>query len=937
LYELDPLSEDAVRGTIEARAWAGDRSGALKAYAAYEVRLARELGAKPGADLQRMADLLREGRRSPAARPRAVGEPVARAERRFEAETVIGREREFSVLYDAWLAARNRAPAIVVLTGDPGLGKTTLTNAFVSTCQLEGAVVARAQAYDAERELPFAVLAELVRQLAIQRAIGCAEPEALSELSRLTPEVCAQFPGVPKPVEWAAEIVPLRLADAFLKTVTAAAEESPVVLVVDDIHAADNASAAILHMVARKLAPTRLLMILAARSTELRGSSTPAALTSDPTIEALRTMDLEPLPDESASRLVERARAAAGDGAAELPLTRILRAGRGNPLALELLTREWVTHGPESLLRDLEAVNTQPAAAIGIPRAITVVFERQVTRLDAKTRGVLDLAAVLGRRLGDLALYEAVDCTPSEAAKGLGRLRDEGFVREVHGDLEFRNELIRAQAYYAIPVAGRQYLHRRVGEFGALRTRDPAEYLEIAWHFLRAGLTQDAVPFAIDGAAGALSAGAPYEAQRILSEFVRRAGPASLPLPGQLLYARALLGQSRADLAKPILDTIASDPGLSAHDLAVILSMRAQAEYLLHLDAGTPYRDAAQAALDAARNAGGPELVTRALFEYARSGTETGDENRMRLALAAVEDLLQNGAVATLAAAHYVRAYCQLSCFDAVGATESMNVAVSLLGDNANPVERSRYCTGLGNCRYYSCDLQGGLKAHLEALELATKIGDDSRASVISANIVAVMCDLGEYGEAMVYGKRSVQLGIRAPSQPHLASAFVNLAIVHFTIGDSRTAHELLDAADEYAKKNPNWRAPIATQLQRADFALKSGNIALALDLIATAEAAAHGRERCMPDMTGLFLRLRVFRAAQTLGPSEGMALAQHALGLFRNRHPAFYLDALAALAFVERLAYGRQSASTEDELRQYRAFGLPGKWADLRAEGFLT
>src|SRR5881628_1998367 len=111
----------------------------------------------------------------------------------------------------------------MVLLGDPGVGKTTLANAFVSTCQMDGAVVARAQAYDAERELPFAVLAELVKQLTLQRAIGATDPEALSELTRVSPEIFNVFPGVPKPVEWSAEVIPLRLAASFLKAVEAAA------------------------------------------------------------------------------------------------------------------------------------------------------------------------------------------------------------------------------------------------------------------------------------------------------------------------------------------------------------------------------------------------------------------------------------------------------------------------------------------------------------------------------------------------------------------------------------------------------------------------------------------------------------------------------------------------------------------------------------------
>src|SRR6185295_15933469 len=103
---------------------------------------------------------------------------------------------------------------------------------------------------------------------------------------------------------------------------------------------------------------------------------------------------------------------------------------------------------------------------------------------DAATRAALDLAAVLGRRLADLSLYEVVELAPTAAGEALSRLKDEGILREVHGGLEFRNELIRAQAYYAVVGPARQQLHRLVGE---VLDQQPdanrqAPKLEVAWH-----------------------------------------------------------------------------------------------------------------------------------------------------------------------------------------------------------------------------------------------------------------------------------------------------------------------------------------------------------------------------------------------------------------------------------------------------------------------
>jgi DNA-binding SARP family transcriptional activator/tetratricopeptide (TPR) repeat protein/DNA-binding transcriptional ArsR family regulator len=936
LLDLDPLSEDGVRGVMEARAWVGDRTNALKVYGRFEVGLAAELGAKPSADLVRIADLLREGRRA-APRHTGAGQVSERQERRFEAETLIGREREFARLYDAWLEVRRREPRIVVLLGDPGVGKTTLTNAFVSTCQMEGAAIARAQAYDAERELPFGVLAELIKQLTMQRAIGGVDPEALSELTRVSPEIFTAFPGVPKPVEWSAEVIPLRLADSFLKAVEAAAEESPLVLVVDDIHSSDNASVAILHVVARKLLHTRLLLILTARSNELRTVAGPSALVSDSAIEALRTLELDPLPPTAAERIVTTRVAKAEHRAVDVPVQRIIQAGNGNPLALELLTKEWLAHGSSSLLSDLEALNTQPVARLGIPRAIGAVFERQIRRLDAPTRAALDLAAVLGRRLADLPLYKVVELSPAAAGEALSRLKEEGILREVHGELEFRNELIRAQAYYAVAGPARRHLHRRVGE--VLEGRQPMDgqspALEIAWHFLRASEPGRALPSGLAGAKGALSVGAPSEAEQILAALLLTVSPGPAAQECKLLMAKALIDQSKADRAMPVLEELCHHGTLGVREFAEATRLRAAAFYLSSNDVGTQYSQAADEALTAARRTSDPELIAGALLEFARSGLEAGDSGRVNVAREELTHLLRKPSNQQLSNAWYAFGFCQYNCYDLRAACDCLEKAVKLLHDSPNIVALSLAHNAVGVCRYSLCEFRRGKESLTVALDLARRMGDDYRVSMTAANLATLHNLAGHFDDAIQFGRLSIEVGAALESHPRLLSSYMNLAEAYALSGDRDRARECVERASQWVRIQRSWRANIEFLCESANMALVMGNAALALDWIQSLDAAVAGREGAVPE-AGMFQKLTLFRLAHTVGIDEACAAATVQRNRFRERHPLYYLQVLAAAAWLEKRKYGTVTKQTESELGLFDKWEAAGLRRAVAAQGFI-
>jgi DNA-binding SARP family transcriptional activator/tetratricopeptide (TPR) repeat protein len=930
LLDLDPHSEDAVRGLMEARAWVGDRSNALKVYARFEERLREDLDAKPSAPLARVAHLLREGR--PAARPDAPGEPAPKPEKPFRAEHLVGREREFSVMYDAWLAVRQRHPRILLIMGDPGVGKTTLTNAFAATCQMEGAVVARAQAYDAERDLPFAVLAELMRQLTDQRAIGAADPEALSELTRVCPDIYRAFPGVPKPAEWSAEVVPLRLAQAFWRTVEAAAEDGPLVLVVDDIHAADNASAAVLHVLARKLSATRVLLVLSGRRSELRATPAPAALVSDTAIAAMQPLDVEPLPPIESERLLRELAVQNGTPLPNAAAVRMLRASNGNPLALALLAREWTTQGRASLVEDLDRLNTQPAATLGIPRAIATVFERQRQRLSAEVGAALDLAAVLGRRLADVELYEVVGLAAGAAAEALSRLREEGILREVQGSLEFRNELIRAQAYYAVPAPPRQHLHRRVGEWLSGRADGEALLLETAWHFLRGGDQNRGRDFGMRGAEAALAVGAPHEAEQMLEVLVGHETSPELHKKMMLLLAEALLSQSKATAALGVINEVKADATLTLVEAADATRLRATSEYLLARDDGSSYAAAAVICLEAARASQDGSALARALLEFGRSGVEGGDMNRVTEALRQLDVLARDDRRVVLPTC-YAQAYCLFHLGRISDAKEALSHALQALEVARNPVQESRVLNGLASCQLLACETRNALATALRALELTRRVGDESRSSLTLGNIAAIQLLRGHYDEALASGTESIELAAGGIVQPFLLSSYLTAMFASTLLGRRREAEAWFEEANKWVRSGRSWRLRLLFLIEVAEWELARGNLSTALKYFQAAQAAAGQQSDLIPFETHYHV-MEMLWMSHEKGARYALLHINEKLAMLRNRAPLTFLTAACARATLEVSVDGVVSRESAELLSDSRWRDIPGRRALLQAEG---
>lgn len=358
---------------------------------------------------------------------------------------LIGRRRECGRV-DALLSdARRGAGGALVLSGEPGIGKSVLLG--YARGRVADCVVLETRGIEGEGELAFAALADLLRPLlSFLDAIPPLQAQALSGALALAPPV---------------EGDRFAVAAGSLGLLAAAAADGPVLVLVDDAHWIDLASAEALRFVAHRLRRERVAMLVALRPEE----------TSALDARGLRELRVAGLSGHDAEILLRR------HAAKELtaPVARhLVEEARGNPLALAEVA--------ESLsvdqLRGIEPLPDPLPAGRGLDAA----FRRRLDALDADVGDALVVAAAAGERLE--ALYAALP------ALGLGPAQLEGaeaagVIDTSDGRLTWRHPLLRSVAYTLRgPAAGRA-AHRALADVLDLSSAGRA------WHLAAATVGHD--------------------------------------------------------------------------------------------------------------------------------------------------------------------------------------------------------------------------------------------------------------------------------------------------------------------------------------------------------------------------------------------------------------------------------------------------------------
>ena len=500
---LAPLDESAHREVLRLMSADGDVAGAVLEGRKFADRLRSELGVTP-------SPATRAAQAELSAPPRVRG-----------LTPLFGRSAEVRILSDAWRSAARGAGAVVVLTGEAGIGKTSLVLNLARQASASGGRTSVGAGIDVGGETPFAAWLELARTLVASVAPVPRTAAWPRDLNRLSEDLGGALGQREPPVAVAApELERLRVFEAILRLVEWSASDRPLLIALDDAHRADRASLRLTAHIARRVTTVPMLLVLTRRDRPARTELD--ALLADLGSRQVPVTDLAlgPIDDTDVAALASSMSSQMnGARLSEEGLRRVLAAAEGNPLfAIESA-------------RALAAGQTAP------PPNLRTAVRVSVAALPEAAQDLSRLLAVAGRSLSRVEL-DTLPMDRGERESAEHALLGSGLIAATAAGLGYRHTLLREAAY--AEIADPTVWHSRLSEL-----LDRNDHAGIARHLEAAGRR---VPAAMEWAAAgeyARSVGAPSEA----ADFLRRAvdcSPDDGELWLELSHALAWLGRDDA-------------------------------------------------------------------------------------------------------------------------------------------------------------------------------------------------------------------------------------------------------------------------------------------------------------------------------------------------------------------------------------------------------
>jgi tetratricopeptide (TPR) repeat protein len=386
----------------------------------------------------------------------------------------VGRERELAELGGALDDADTGRGRLFLLSGEPGIGKTRLAEEIATEASARGMRVAWGRCWEGSGAPAYWPWVRILRTLIIEpnRAPGRA-PIVPPDIGHLLPELASEIRG-PRPSD--PQQARFQLFDAVATLLKELGHARPLILILDDIHAADQSSLSMLHFVARELRDARIAILATYRDNEIEGAPSLSSIVTGLNREGRRL----PLGGLTDSEVASFAKARAGVALDAGLVAAIVRATSGNPLFLDGVLSTMIANGKFDGSRLLRASDVR------LPDAVEITIREQIDRLPASARPLLEVASALGNEFEYETLKTALKIVAEQFDAELGGLISTGIVLKGPGSsYRFAHALIRDAIHEQVAPRERTRIHRRIAEaLEELHSAEAEAHLdELAHHF----------------------------------------------------------------------------------------------------------------------------------------------------------------------------------------------------------------------------------------------------------------------------------------------------------------------------------------------------------------------------------------------------------------------------------------------------------------------
>ncbi len=487
LLDIDPLREASHQTLIRLHTLNADRAAALQAYQQCVAVLRRELNIEPGLSIRRMHEQLMN------LESVRIEEPPADTRQMITQLPLVGRQKELNQILDIWDQVIQGHALFVLLLGEPGIGKTRLSEELVAWVGRRNASTAYARCYAAEGHLAFAPVTQWLRSPAVLRSLPGLLPAQLSELVRVLPELLVEHPELAPPQPFTESWQRRHFFDGIAHAILKA--HQPLLLVLDDVHWCDRDTIEFLHFLLRFAAQGPLLVVATARLEEL-GNANPLMVL----LRELRRDDLVSeivLPRLNSEQSAVLAAGVSSQILDRISLDHIYRESEGNPLFVIESVRAGLTS------RENPSENSEDNAASVrsggvLPPKVHAVLSARLAQLSAPARELVGVAATIGRAFTVELLMKASRLSEESVAPVLDDLWERRVIQRQGEDAyDFSHDKLREVAYAEVGPARRRLFHRWVAEALEIISSSDLDAVSshLARHFELAGLQARAIPY----------------------------------------------------------------------------------------------------------------------------------------------------------------------------------------------------------------------------------------------------------------------------------------------------------------------------------------------------------------------------------------------------------------------------------------------------------